>query len=81
MLQRYAWMSVAAALATIGLKTWAWQVTGSVGMLSDALKPTYGIDAIRYALLGTGVVGAAWSSVHYLLASRTLAADLRAKDA
>ena len=51
-----------------------------VGMLSDALKPSYGVDSIRYALLGTVVVGAAWSSVHYLLAARTLAEDLRAKD-
>jgi len=51
-----------------------------VGMLSDALKPSYGVDSIRYALLGTVVVGAAWSAVHYLLAARTLAEDLRAKD-
>ena len=50
-------------------------------MLSDALKPAYGVDSIRYALLGTVVVGAAWSSVHYLLASRTLQQDLLAKDA
>ena len=62
-------------LIGLGLGPWF------VGMLSDALKPSYGVDSIRYALLGTVVVGAAWSSVHYLLASRTLAEDLRAKDA
>ena len=52
-----------------------------VGLLSDALKPSYGVDAIRYALLGTVVVGAIWSSLHYLLAARSLEEDLRAKDA
>lgn len=52
-----------------------------VGVLSDALKPSYGIDSVRYALLGTVVVGALWSSLHYTLAARTLAEDLRAKDA
>ena len=50
MLQRYAWMSVAAALATIGLKTWAWQVTGSVGLLSDALESLINLAAALLAL-------------------------------
>ncbi len=31
-------LSVAAAVATIGLKTWAWRLTGSVGLLSDAME-------------------------------------------
>ncbi|HXV98803.1 MAG TPA: cation diffusion facilitator family transporter, partial [Anaerolineae bacterium] len=37
-LSRYAWLSVAAALITIGLKTVAYLLTGSVGLLSDALE-------------------------------------------
>lgn len=37
-LQRYAWLSIAAALATILLKGVAWWLTGSVGLLSDALE-------------------------------------------
>ena len=37
-LTRFAWISIAAALVTIVLKTWAWYVTGSVGLLSDALE-------------------------------------------
>jgi len=37
-LTRYAWLSLAAALATIGLKTGAYLLTGSVGLLSDALE-------------------------------------------
>jgi cation diffusion facilitator family transporter len=35
-LTRFAWMSVTAAIATIGLKTAAYILTGSVGLLSDA---------------------------------------------
>ena len=37
-LRRYASLSVAAALATIGLKTTAWALTDSVGLLSDAAE-------------------------------------------
>ena len=37
-LERYALLSVAAAVATIALKGIAWWVTGSVGLLSDALE-------------------------------------------
>jgi len=37
-LVRYAWLSIAAALVTIVLKTGAWRITGSVGLLSDALE-------------------------------------------
>lgn len=34
----FAWLSVLAALLTIGLKTFAWWATGSVGLLSDAAE-------------------------------------------
>ncbi len=37
-LKRYAWLSITAAVATIGLKVAAWLFTGSVGLLSDALE-------------------------------------------
>lgn len=50
MLQRYAWLSVAAAIATIALKTWAWQATGSVGLLSDALESLINLAAALLAL-------------------------------
>jgi len=49
-LQRYAVLSVAAAIATISLKTWAWQATGSVGMLSDALESLINLAAALLAL-------------------------------
>ncbi|MGE5198086.1 MAG: cation diffusion facilitator family transporter [Rhodospirillaceae bacterium] len=37
-LTRYAWLSIAAAVATIALKTVAYLLTGSVGLLSDAVE-------------------------------------------
>jgi hypothetical protein len=37
-LSRFAWLSIAAAIATIGLKTAAYWLTGSVGLLSDAIE-------------------------------------------
>jgi cation diffusion facilitator family transporter len=37
-LTRYAWISIAAALFTIALKGTAWLITGSVGLLSDAVE-------------------------------------------
>jgi cation diffusion facilitator family transporter len=37
-LTRFAWISIAAAVITIGLKTAAYLLTGSVGLLSDAIE-------------------------------------------
>lgn len=37
-LTRFAWLSIAAALTTIALKTAAYFITGSVGLLSDAIE-------------------------------------------
>ena len=48
--ERYAWLSVAAALATITLKTLAWWLTGSVGLLSDALESFVNLAAALLAL-------------------------------
>lgn len=49
-LERYAWLSVAAAIATIGLKTGAWWLTDSVGLLSDALESLVNLAAAFLAL-------------------------------
>ena len=49
-LERFAWISIAAALATIGLKTLAWLVTGSVGLLSDAMESLVNLAAALLAL-------------------------------
>jgi cation diffusion facilitator family transporter len=49
-LERYAWISVAAALVTIVLKTAAWYITGSVGLLSDALESLINLAAALLTL-------------------------------
>ena len=49
-LERYAWLSIGAALATIALKMLAWWLTGSVGMLSDALESLINLAAAAMAL-------------------------------
>src|SRR5690349_4992512 len=49
-LERYAWLSVAVALATIALKTLAWHFTGSVGLLSDALESLINLAAALLAV-------------------------------
>ena len=49
-LERYAWLSIAAALATIALKAAAWWLTGSVGLLSDALESIVNLAAALLAL-------------------------------
>ena len=49
-LQRYAWLSIAAAIATILLKGVAWWLTGSVGLLSDALESFVNLAGALMAL-------------------------------
>ena len=50
-LTRWAWLSIAVAIATIGLKLWAYAVTGSVGILSDALESLVNLVAAVIALM------------------------------
>ena len=50
-LERFAWLSVGAAFATIALKTLAWWLTGSVGLLSDALESIVNLAAALLAML------------------------------
>jgi len=49
-LTRFAWLSIAAALLTIGLKTAAYLLTGSVGLLSDALESCVNLAGALMAL-------------------------------
>jgi cation diffusion facilitator family transporter len=51
MLKRYAWLSIAAAIATIGLKAVAYLLTGSVGLLSDAIESVVNLLGATIALL------------------------------
>jgi predicted MFS family arabinose efflux permease len=46
-----------------------------IGVVSDLLTPQFGQDAIRYALLTTGLFST-WSLIHFTIAARTLKADL-----
>lgn len=50
-LPRFAWLSLFAAIATLGLKTTAWAITGSVGMLSDALETLVNLAGAVLAIL------------------------------
>jgi cation diffusion facilitator family transporter len=50
-LARYAWLSIAAALVTITLKAGAYLLTGSVGLLSDALESLVNLVAAIAALV------------------------------
>jgi len=45
------WLSIAAAVATISLKTTAWLLTGSVGLLSDAAESVVNLVAAVVAIL------------------------------
>lgn len=49
-LQRYVWLSIGAAVSTIALKSVAWWLTGSVGLLSDALESLVNLAGALVAL-------------------------------
>lgn len=49
-LSRFAWLSIAAAIVTIGLKSVAYLLTGSVGLLSDALESLVNLVAALFTL-------------------------------
>ena len=49
-LTRFAWLSIGAAIITIALKTTAYWLTGSVGLLSDALESLVNLVAAIMAL-------------------------------
>ena len=50
-LTRFAWLSIAAAVATIALKTGAYLLTDSVGLLSDALESLVNLAGAIMALI------------------------------
>jgi cation diffusion facilitator family transporter len=54
-LTKFAWLSIATALATIGLKSGAYLVTGSVGLLSDAAESGVNLVAAVVALIALRV--------------------------
>jgi len=50
-LTKYAWLSIGAALSTIALKTTAYLLTGSVGLLSDAVESLVNLGAAIVTLI------------------------------
>lgn len=54
-LTRFAWLSIAAAVVTIALKAGAYLLTGSVGLLSDALESLVNLIAAVVALIALTV--------------------------
>jgi cation diffusion facilitator family transporter len=52
---RFAWLSIVAAIVTIGMKAGAYALTGSVGLLSDALESVVNLVAAIVALIALTV--------------------------
>ncbi len=49
--QRLLWASVWVAIITISLKTWAWWLTDSVGLLSDAMESVVNLASAIFGLM------------------------------
>jgi len=64
-LTAFAWLSVAAAVTTIALKTGAWLLTGSVGLLSDAAESVVNLVAAFVALVALRVAAKPADSNHH----------------
>lgn len=64
-LTRFAWLSVGAAVVTIALKTSAYVVTGSVGLLSDAAESVVNLVAALVALVALGVAARPADDTHH----------------
>lgn len=63
-LTRFAWLSIAAAVATIGLKSGAFLLTGSVGLLSDAAESVVNLVAAVVALIALRVAARPADEAH-----------------
>lgn len=63
-LTRFAWLSIAAALGTIALKTSAYLLTGSVGLLSDALESLVNLAGAIMALVMLTIAARPADDIH-----------------
>lgn len=63
-LAKWAWLSIAAAVATIGLKSGAYLLTGSVGLLSDALESVVNLVAAVLALFAIRIAARPADETH-----------------
>ncbi|MEZ5094705.1 MAG: cation diffusion facilitator family transporter [Nocardioides sp.] len=64
-LTRFAWLSIAAAVATIALKMGAYLITDSVGLLSDALESIVNLVAAIVALIALTVAARPADAGHH----------------
>ncbi len=64
-LTKFAWLSIAAALATIALKSGAYWLTGSVGLLSDAAESTVNLVAAIVALFALRLAARPADDTHH----------------
>lgn len=64
-LRKYAWLSILAAVLTIGLKTVAYLLTGSVGLLSDAAESVVNLVAAVIALVALTVAAKPADANHH----------------
>lgn len=64
-LQRYAWLSVTAALVTMALKLIAWWWTDSVGLLSDAAEASVNLMAASFAVFALRVAARPADANHH----------------
>lgn len=63
-LAKWAWLSIAAAVTTIALKSGAYLLTGSVGLLSDALESVVNLVAAVLALIAIRIAGRPADETH-----------------
>lgn len=64
-LTKWAWLSIAAAIVTIGLKLGAYALTGSVGLLSDAMESGVNLAAAVLALMALTIAARPADSTHH----------------
>jgi cation diffusion facilitator family transporter len=64
-LTKFAWLSIAAAIVTIGLKTGAYLLTGSVGLLSDAAESVVNLVAAIIALVALTIAARPADASHH----------------
>jgi len=64
-LAKFAWLSIVVSVVVFGMKMAAWSITGSVGLLSDALESTVNIVAAVVALFAIRAAMKPADSVHH----------------
>jgi cation diffusion facilitator family transporter len=64
-LTRFAWLSIAASIVIIALKGYAWWITGSVGLLSDALESVVNLAAACVALMALTIAARPADADHH----------------